>query len=132
MELETRQNDLEKIKNLEVKIEKENQVMNEKIEKMEDEMANKFPNVNKLKNQIENDKQDMQKMRVILDQVKPGLEKQMTYHSMKHDTLKNQILQNDLYKNLDNQEKKMMFNEQQIYAMRTFIESKSMESNFQH
>ena len=34
---------------------------------MEDEMANKFPNVNKLKNQIENDKQDMQKMRVILD-----------------------------------------------------------------
>lgn len=41
-------------------------------------------------------------MRVILDQVKPGLEKQMTYHSMKHDTLKNQILQNDLYKNLDN------------------------------
>ncbi len=49
MELETRQNDLEKIKNLEVKIEKENQVMNEKIEKMEDEMVNKFPNVNKLK-----------------------------------------------------------------------------------
>ena len=33
--------------------------MNEKIEKMEDEMANKFPNVNKLKNQIENDKHDM-------------------------------------------------------------------------
>ena len=69
MELETRQNDLEKIKNLEVKIEKENQVMNEKIEKMEDEMANKFPNVNKLKSQIEVDKQDMQKMRVILDHI---------------------------------------------------------------
>ena len=89
MELETRQNDLEKIKNLEVKIEKENQVMNEKIEKMEDEMANKFPNVSKLKSQIENDKHDMQKMRVILEQIQPGLEKQMTYHSMKHDTLKN-------------------------------------------
>lgn len=74
----------------------------------------------------------MQKMRVILDNIQPGLEKQMTYHSMKHDTLKNQILQNEIYKNLDNTEKKMMFNEQQIYAMRTFIESKSMESNFQH
>ncbi len=33
--------------------------MNEKIEKMEDEMANKFPNVGKLKSQIETDKQDM-------------------------------------------------------------------------
>jgi predicted nucleic acid-binding Zn-ribbon protein len=59
MELETRQSDLEKIKNLEVKIEKENQAMNEKIEKMEDDMANKFPNVNKLKNSIESDKVDM-------------------------------------------------------------------------
>ena len=78
---------------------------------MEDEMANKFPNVNKLKNQIENDKQDMQKMRVILDQIKPGLEKQMTYHSMKHDTLKNLILQNQVYKDLDSMEKNMMFNE---------------------
>ena len=66
--------------------------MNEKIEKMEDEMANKFPNVGKLKSQVETDKQDMQKMRVILDEIQPGLEKQMTYHSMKHDTLKNQIL----------------------------------------
>lgn len=33
--------------------------MNEKLEKMEDEMNNKFPNVNKLKNSIESDKVDM-------------------------------------------------------------------------
>lgn len=43
MELETRQNDLEKIKSLEVKIEKENGSMNEKLENMEDEMTNTFP-----------------------------------------------------------------------------------------
>jgi len=75
MELETRQSDLEKIKNLEVKIEKENQAMNEKLEKMEDEMNNKFPNVNKLKNSIESDKVDMQKMKAILSEVQPGLGK---------------------------------------------------------
>ena len=106
--------------------------MNEKLDKMEDEMSNKFPNVNKLKNSIESDKVDMQKMKAVLQEVQPGLSKQMTYHSMKHDTLKNQILQNDIYKNIDSLEKKMMVNEQQIYALRTFIESKSMESNFQH
>lgn len=66
MELETRQNDLEKIKNLEVKIEKENQQMNEKLEKMEDEMANKFPNVGNMKNQIEQDKKDMIIMKKML------------------------------------------------------------------
>jgi predicted nucleic acid-binding Zn-ribbon protein len=65
-ELETRQNDLEKIKNLEVKIEKENGSMNDKIEKMEDEMKNKFPNVGKLKSQIETDKIDTQMMKEIL------------------------------------------------------------------
>lgn len=69
-------------------------------------------------------------MKAILSEVQPGLSKQITYHSMKHDTLKNQILQNEIYKNLDNLEKKMIINEQQIYALRTFIESKSMESNF--
>jgi len=54
----------------------------------------------------------------------------MIYHSMKHDTLKNQILQNEIYKNLDGLEKKMIINEQQIYAMRSFIEAKGSEANF--
>lgn len=75
--------------------------MNEKLQKMEDEMNNKFPNVNKLKNSIETDKADMQKMKAILQEIQPGLNKQMTYHSMKHDTLKNQILQNEIHKSLD-------------------------------
>ena len=43
VELETRQHDFEKIQNLEQKIEKENKTMNEKLEKMEDEMKNVFP-----------------------------------------------------------------------------------------
>lgn len=60
-------------------------------------------------------------MEKLLQLVQPGLTKQMTYHSMKHDTLKNEILQSDTYKNLDQLEKKMMLNEQQIYALKTFI-----------
>lgn len=64
--------------------------MNEKLEKMEDEMTNKFPNVNKLKNSVDSVKKvDMEKMKAILSEVQPGLSKQITYHSMKHDTLKN-------------------------------------------
>ncbi len=130
-ELETRQHDLEKIKNLEVKIEKENTQMNDKLEKMEDEMQNKFPEVTKMRGNVEADKQDMQQMKKLLAQVQPGLSKQMAYHSMTHDTLKNQILQNDVYKNLDSLEKKMIVNEQQIYALHSFIASKATESNFQ-
>jgi len=75
VELETRQNDLEKIKNLETKIEKENVQMNEKLEKMTDEMENKFPNVSKMRQNIENDKVDMQTMKKLLVNVQPGLSK---------------------------------------------------------
>ena len=72
----------------------------------------------------------MQKMKKLLNLIFPGLQKFMTYHSIKHDTAKNKILQSDIYKNLDQLEKKMILNESQIYQLRQFIESKSSESDF--
>lgn len=41
----------------------------------------------------------------------------MTYHSMKHDTKKNQIVQSDIYNRLNDIEKKLINNESQIYAI---------------
>jgi len=55
----------------------------------------------------------------------------MTYHSMKHDTKKNQILQSDIYNRLNDIEKKLINNESQIYAIQQYIESKGAESNYQ-
>lgn len=61
---------------------------------------------------------------------KPGLAKQTTYHSMKHDTKKNQLLQGDIYNRLNDIEKKLIQNESQIYGIQQYIESKSAESNY--
>jgi len=61
---------------------------------------------------------------------KPGLSKQMTYHSMKHDTKKNQILQSNIYATLNDIEKKLIANESQIYGIQQYIESKGAESNY--
>jgi len=55
----------------------------------------------------------------------------MTYHSMKHDTKKNQILQSDIYNRLNDIEKKLIQNESSIYAIQQYIESKGAESNYQ-
>lgn len=55
----------------------------------------------------------------------------MTYHSMKHDTKKNQILQSDIYNRLNDIEKKLIQNESQIYGIQQYIESKGAESNYQ-
>lgn len=55
----------------------------------------------------------------------------MTYHSMKHDTKKNQIMQSDIYKRLNDIEKKLIQNESQIYAIQQYIEARGAESNYQ-
>ena len=48
VEVEARQQDLEKIKNLEGRIDKEMEQYGEQIDKMEDEMANKFTQTDQL------------------------------------------------------------------------------------
>jgi chromosome segregation ATPase len=131
VELEQRQNDLEKIKTLEGRIEKEMQQVYEKIGQMEDEMANKFTRTDDLKVDFDREKVRLAQIRAFLSQYKPGLQKQMTYHSMKHDTKKNQILQSDIYNRLNDIEKKLIQNESQIYAIQQYIEAKGAESNYQ-
>jgi len=89
VEMEQRQNDLEKINTLETRIEKEMEQAQEKIAQMEDEMNNKFTRTDDLKDEVEREKIRLQGLKKLLEQMKPGIQKQMTYHSMKHDTKKN-------------------------------------------
>lgn len=56
VELEQRQNDLEKIKTLEGRIDKEMQQVTEKITQMEDEMNNKFTKTDELKIEFDREK----------------------------------------------------------------------------
>jgi hypothetical protein len=67
----------------------------------------------------------------LVGQYKVGLSKQTTYHAMKHDTRKNQILQSDIYNRLNEQEKRLISNESQIYAIQQYIEAKGAEQNYQ-
>lgn len=74
----------------------------------------------------------MSKIKKFLQTYKNGLAKQITFHSMKHDTKKNQILQSEIYNRLNDIEKKLIQNESQIYAIQQYIEAKGAESNYQH
>ena len=84
---------------------------------MEDEMSNKFTRTDDLKVDFDREKVRLAAIRAMLSQYKPGLQKQMAYHSMKHDTTKNKILQSDIYIRLTDIEKKLIQNESQIYAI---------------
>lgn len=103
----------------------------EQIEKMEDEMANKFTKTNELGFQFEKEKERLGIIKALVSKYKHGLSKQATYHSMRHDTKKNVILQNDIYNKLNDIEKKLIVNESQIYAIQQYIEAKGAESNYQ-
>ena len=78
---------------------------------MEDEMNNKFTKTDDLKVVFDQEKIRLAAIRSFLSQYKAGLAKQMTYHSMKHDTKKNQIMQNEIYNRLNDIEKKLIQNE---------------------
>lgn len=117
IELEQRQSDLEKINTLEVKIERENKNMDDKLKSMDDEMSNKFPKIDHLKTEYENEKKRLVELKRQLARIKPGLSKHLTSHTIQHDTKKNQVLQNDVYKQLVSLEKKIGNNESQIYNL---------------
>lgn len=111
VEVEQKKQELEKIKSLEGKIEKEMQQVAEGIEKMTDEMNNKFSRTNEVTAQAESDKRRLKLIKHLVAQYKNGLAKQATYHGMYHDTRKNQILNSDIYNKLNDVEKRLIANE---------------------
>ena len=75
---------------------------------MQSDMDNKFTRTDEVKADFEREKIRMEAIKRFLNVYKNGLSKQITYHSMKHDTKKNQILQSDIYSRLNEMEKKLI------------------------
>lgn len=83
---------MHKYTNLERTIKTQLEEYEQSLQKMEDELANKFPKTNELSMGFQREKETMQNIKAMVSQYKVGLSKQSTYHAMKHDTRKNQIL----------------------------------------
>jgi chromosome segregation ATPase len=89
IEVEARTADLDKIKNLEVRIDKEMETVAEGINNMEDAMANKFAKIDDLTNEFEQEKQRLYLIKDLVEKYKSKLAQQTTYHAVKHDTRRN-------------------------------------------
>jgi hypothetical protein len=87
------------------------------MNKMQDEMANKFTKAHMLTAGFEDEKKRIEHIKGLVITYKNALSKQTTYHSVKHDTRKNQIMQSDVYNRLNEIEKRLIGNESQIYAI---------------
>lgn len=128
---EQAQIDLQKVKDLDASIKNQMESFSQKIANMEDEMANKFTKTDDLRDQFEREKVRLALIQRFLSAYRNGLEKQVAYHQMNHNTKKNKILQSDIYNRLNDIEKKLIQNESQIYAIQQYIESKGAEANYQ-
>ena len=117
VEVESRKADLEKITNLEGRMDKEMEVYAENINRMEDEMANKFTRVEELQANHETEKARLKSIRQQVASYRNGIAKQSTYHAIKHDTRRNTILQSDIYNRLNEVEKRLITNESTIYGI---------------
>ena len=87
------------------------------MNKMQDEMANKFTKAHMLTAGFEDEKKRIEHIKGLVMTYKNALSKQTTYHSVKNDTRKNQIMQSDVYNRLNEIEKRLIGNESQIYAI---------------
>ncbi len=87
------------------------------MNKMQDEIANKFTKAHMLTAGFEDEKKRIEDIKGLVITYKNALSKQKTYHSVKHDTRKNQIMQSDVYNRLNEIEKRLIGNESQIYAI---------------
>ena len=94
-------------------------------------MANKFTKTGSLEAQFADEKVRLEVIRMLVAKYKNGIQKQSTYHAMKHDTRRNMILQNEIYNRLNEVEKRLITNESTIYGIQQYIEAKGAESNYQ-
>ena len=73
-------------------MDKEMESYQQNLDKMRDEMQNKFTKVDELQATHENEKQKLLTIKELVGLFKVSLSKQSTYHAMKHDTRRNMIL----------------------------------------
>lgn len=121
--------DLEKVEQLEDKINTELVVQREKIATMQREL-DQYRDLDTLKRNSEEKKQKLQQDRINLQRRKETFKKQLQILTAKYEGLKSTLNENETYAQLGNLERKWQHHEQNNYVMKDFINAKTMECNY--
>ena len=104
----------------------------DKITFINNEIVNKFDNIDKQKEFLKNDAERMKHLLQVLETNKDNYNKLLTSLVLKNRTKNAQLEENDTFKKLRELEKKMQVNENNIYSLQSYIESKTDENQFGH
>ncbi|XP_064863739.1 intraflagellar transport protein 74 homolog [Oncorhynchus nerka] len=121
--------DLQKVEQLESKINTELTSLKDRIETMTRELET-YSNLDNLKAAGEDKKKRLQEDRVSLAQRRNGFHKVMQKMNEVYEALKTQLQDNETHAQLTNLERKWQHHEQNNFVMKEFIASKGMESDY--
>jgi hypothetical protein len=129
-EVEERKSQLIKMEHAEEGIEKQSNQYREKMSKMKEEMETKFVNIGLLVTKANNEKKRLSFLKEYYGNHKDSLREQVTYAAMKVDAKKMMLQENETYKNLTEQERKVAEFEASVFSTKSFIEGKKNETNY--
>ena len=121
---------LERLDKLDETLKKDIENYKEKLLRINNDISKKFDKVEEQKEFLKRDADRKKKLLVILNQNKENYSKLLTSITLKNRTKNTQLEDNDIYKRLHELEVKMQQNENTIYSLQSYIDSKGNENQY--
>ena len=121
---------LERLDKLDETLKRDIDNYKEKLLRINNDISNKFDKVEEQKDFLKRDAERKQKLLIILNQNKENYNKLLTSLTLKNRTKNTQLEDNDIYKRLHELEVKMQQNENTIYSLQSYIDSKANENQY--
>jgi len=131
-EYEQRLEELRRLDTLEESIPRQVNNLKEKMQNMQDEISNKFNNIGQARNEKERRKQKLMKDREDLSNLRPKLKEELNTVSYDYELKKQKMSLHEQYGVITDLEKKISQSENALYSMKQFIQSKTVDMDYQH
>jgi len=129
-ELAKREGELEKIESLDVKISLELAQVEEKMKQYEKEMTEKYDNIEDMQMQGQVFLQKLESSKKLLEERSAAMRQQVTSLQLRYDAKRQQLQDDETSQSLEAQETKIRQFGQTLHTLRSFIYSKTSESDF--
>ena len=121
---------LQRLEKLDETLKKDIKLYKDKLGRIHTEINEKFERIDEQKDFLERDSKRMKDLLVILKQNKENYNKLLTSLVLNNRTKNAQLEENDIFKRMRELEKKMQANENTIYGLQTYIDSKANDNEY--
>ena len=121
---------LQRLEKLDDTLKKDIKNYKDKLNRINNEIRDKYERIEEQKDFLQRDSDRMKSLLIVLNQNKDNYDKLLTSLVLKNRTKNAQLEENDIYKRMRDLEKKMQANENMIYGLQNYIESKANDNEF--